>query len=67
MNHIDVNKQQIYMYGNSVQLPQPEASLFRTLVTEMARSGKYDDAIKMLVDTIEEMEKRIKELEKNEI
>ncbi len=59
------------LYGNSVHF-QPEKptvvedteiSLFRSLVSEMAKNGKYEEAIKMLVDTIEEMQKDIKELQ----
>jgi hypothetical protein len=29
----------------------------------MSRSGKFEDAMNLICDTIEEMEKRIKELE----
>lgn len=58
------------LYANTVQSPtkptvieNSEISLFRTLVAEMSKNGHYDEAIKMLVDTIEEMQKDIKELQ----
>ncbi len=68
MNHIDNNKAQYQMYGNSVHLtpneiPQNEKTLLRTLISDMAKSGKIEDAMSLICDTIEEMEKRIKELE----
>ena len=68
MNHIDVNKAQFSAYGNQLlsppKLEQGEISLFRSLVSEMARNGKYEEAIKLLVDTIEELQNEIKEMKK---
>ena len=53
------------MYGNQTIIPQPkEESLFKTLITEMAKSGKYEEAFKMLVVAFEDMEERVKNLEK---
>jgi hypothetical protein len=68
MNHIDNSKSQYQLYGNTVHLtsneiPQNEKTLLRTLISDMSRSGKFEDAMNLICDTIEEMEKRIKELE----
>lgn len=67
---LDNSKAQYQMYGNHVQvlvhpqgLPQNEKTLLRTLVSEMSRTGNFEEAMRLLCDTIEEMEKRIKELE----
>lgn len=74
MNHIDNNKAQYEAYGNTVRfiipIPEPqhieqnERVLLRELLCEMTSCGKYDVAIIMLLDTIEKLEDRIKELEK---
>lgn len=65
MTPIDVNKAQLQMYGNQV-IPEKmplDKTLFRTLLDEMAKSGRNEDAIRMIADMLEEMDKRIKELE----
>lgn len=67
MNHLDINKAQFQMYGDQCiykQIDQDEKSLLRTLIEEMTRSGKYEDAIKKLLDTIEDMQKDIQEMKK---
>ena len=59
------------MYANTVrfqpekpQIEQDEKTLLRTLIEELTKSGKYDDAIHMLLNTIEDMQKDIKEMKK---
>ena len=67
MNSIDVNKAQVQAYGNQVvytqNLDQSEKSLMQSMLADMTKSGKTEEAFKIILDMIEDMEKRIRELE----
>ena len=67
MNPIDVNKAQVQAYGNQVvytqNLDQSEKSLMQSMLADMTKSGKTEEAFKIILDMIEDMEKRIRELE----
>lgn len=76
MNSLDNSKAQYQMYGNHVRVepvarkldfdPLSQTSdrpMIRQLIAEMSRSGRFDEAMDMLCETIEKMETRIKELE----
>jgi hypothetical protein len=67
-NYIDNSRRQYELFGNSIQtspkeLPQCEKTLLKHLICEMSKNGRYEEAFEMLCTTIDELQKRINDLE----